>query len=116
MGNYIFLSYDNMLFQLLMVLLHGHIVTVHVVQINNLHIKFGHEFLLVIHLSISPDEVCPGVAGVMDHHQLLAQAAVTATRGAEGVIVQEGDGEQCGQDVEGHNSDKDDMDKDRVIE
>ena len=30
--------------------------------------------------------------------------------------MQEGDGEQSGQDVEGHYSDKDDTDKDRVIE
>ena len=36
----------------------------------------------------------------MDHHQLLAQAAVTATRGAaDGVIVQEDHGEQDGQDI-----------------
>ena len=69
----------------------------------------------IIHLSVSPDEVCPGVGGVIHHHQLLAQAAAAA-RGADGVIVQEGDGEQCGQDVEGHYSDKDDMDKDKVIE
>ena len=56
--------------------------------------------MYIIHLSVSPDEVCPGVAGVMDHHQLLAQAAVTATRGAaDGVIVQEDHGEQDSQDV-----------------
>ena len=64
-----------------------------------------HPFLVIvhvqiIHLSISPDEVCPGVAGVMDHHQLLAQAAVTATA-ADGVIVQEDHGEQDTQDIQG---------------
>ena len=47
----------------------------------------------------------------MDHHQLLAQAAVTATRGAaNGVIVQEDDGEQDGQDVEGDSDAGDDSD------
>ena len=59
--------------------------------------------MYTIHLSVSPDEVCLRVAGVMDNHQLLAQAAVTATRGAaDGVIVQEDDGQQDSQDVWWH--------------
>ena len=46
---------------------------------------------------VSPDKVGLGVAGVMDNHLLLAEEALTATRGAENVVkLQKGDGEQGG--------------------
>ena len=51
-------------------------------------------------LPISPDEFCLGVAGVIDHHLLLAETAVTATA-EDCIIVQEDYGEQSGQDVRG---------------
>ena len=53
-------------------------------------------FWIYIIECLSPYEVCLEVAGVMDHNQLLAHAPVTATRGADGVVVQEDDGEQSG--------------------
>ena len=49
---------------------------------------------------LSPYQVGLGVAGVMDNHLLLAEEAVTATRGAEdSVKFQKGDSEQGGQEV-----------------
>ena len=60
------------------------------------------------HLFVSPHQVGLGVAGVMDHHLLLPNAAVTATRGAaEGVVMEEYYGEQDAQDVRGHSGDED---------
>ena len=44
----------------------------------------------------------------MDHHLLLSNAAVTATRGAaEGVVMEEYYGEDDGEDVKGHSDDED---------
>ena len=49
---------------------------------------------------VSPYKVGLRVAGVMDNHLLLAEEALTATRGAENAVkFQKGDGEQGGQDV-----------------
>ena len=51
------------------------------------------------YLSISPDKVGLGVAGVMDHHLLLPHATFTATRGAAAaVVVKKDDGHQGGHD------------------
>ena len=56
---------------------------------------------------VSPYKVGLGVAGVMDNHLLLAEEAVTATRGAEdGVVMEECYREQGAQDVRGHSEDE----------
>ena len=51
-------------------------------------------------LLVSPDKVGLRIAGVMDHHLLLPNTAVTATWGAaEAVVMKEYYGEQDAQDV-----------------
>ena len=83
------LSWD-IISQFLLFLFLENIVIVNLVQILNLNTGLSLSDCDIVCLSISPDEVGPGVAGVMDHHLLLSQAAVTATA-EEGVIVQNDD-------------------------
>ena len=59
------------------------------------------------HLFVSPHQVGLRVAGVMDHHLLLSNTAVTATRGAaDGVVMEEYYCEQGGQDVGGYSEEE----------
>ena len=89
-----------------MFLFPGNIVIGYLVQINNLDKSFEICAIDIVcehtHLFVSPHQVGLGVAGVMDHHLLLPNTAVTATRGAaEGVVMKEYYSEQGGQDVKG---------------
>ena len=71
---------------------------------------------LYTHLFVSPDQVGLGIAGVMDLHLLLSNAAVTAAWGtAEGVVMQEYYSEQGAQDVRGHSHDEENFQVASVI-
>ena len=66
-------------------------------------------YTLHTHLFVSPHQVCPGVAGVIDHHLLLPQTVVrvTATRDAAGaalfVVMKKYYSERGAKDVKGHS-------------
>ena len=95
------LSCDNFS-QLLLFLFLGNIVIGYLVQINNLYksLKIIVIDSLGTYLFVSPHQVGLRVAGVMDHHLLLSNAAVTATRGAaDGVVLEEYNCEEGGQDM-----------------
>ena len=59
------------------------------------------------HLFVSPHQVGLGVAGVMDHHLLLPNAAVTATRGAAAVVMNEYYREEGGRNVQRPSEEED---------